>query len=219
MAVIKEKIVRPHLILCEGEDAFHFIRTYLEYLEKDDDLFYDFQAMNFGGNEQLSNRLQLLPNLPDYNIVKSITIIRDAEKDCNAAIQSVSSALKKHGFAVPSNTNEIAQDDKRKIAFTLFPALSDKAENGTLEDLYLKNLTESPTPDELINDINSFINNAEEKGRNILRIHKAKLYTYFALTDKYTSLKLAEAAKAGAFEFDCSEMNYLKNLLKEMCSI
>ena len=48
-------------------------------------------------------------------------------------------------------------------------------------------------------------------------MHKSVLYTYFSVTDKYTSSKLGEATKAGAFQFDCTEMNCLKNLLKEIC--
>ncbi|MCL2775421.1 MAG: hypothetical protein FWD71_19065 [Oscillospiraceae bacterium] len=111
--VEKEKISRPNLILCEGPDALYFIIAYLDYLiKKDGELFESFQVMNFGGNEELSNRLKILPNLPDYNMIKSITIIRDAEKDCHAAVQSVCSALKNHGFASPSITNEIVQDGR-----------------------------------------------------------------------------------------------------------
>ena len=214
MAVIKNKIVRSNLILCEGEDAFYFIIEYLACLEKEDKSFYNFQAMPFNGNESLPQFLKVLPQLPGYDIVKSITIIRDAEKDHIAAKQSVCSALKNHGFSVPSQTNEIVQDGTRKIAFVLFPALSENTVNGTLEDLYVKNLVESP--EELIKNIDIFINGLKEKGHNIPRPHKSRLYTYFAVTDKFTSLKLAEAAQAGAFQFDCSEMNSLKKLLKDI---
>ena len=216
MPVVKDKIVRPNLILCEGEDALYFIIEYLDYLEKEDKSFYDFQAMPFNGNEALPQFLKILPQLPGYNMVKSITIIRDAEKDPITAKQSVSSALKNHGFSAPSQTNEIVRDGTRKIAFVLFPTLSENTKEGTLEDLYVKNLVESP--EELIKDIDVFINGLKEKGHNFPRIHKSRLYTYFAVTDKFTSLKLAEAAKAGAFKFDCNEMNSLKKLLKEMCS-
>ena len=217
MAKNKE-IKRPHLILCEGADATLFMIYYLNYLiENNESEFDNFQAVDFEGNENLPRFLQLLKLSTNYNTIKSITIIRDAEKDHIAAKQSVSSALKNHGFSAPSQTNEIVQDDTRKIAFVLFPTLSETTEDGTLEDLYVKNLVESP--DELIKDIDVFINGLKEKGHNIPRPHKSRLYTYFAVTDKFTSLKLAEAAQAGAFDFDCSEMNGLKKLLKKICSI
>jgi len=173
MPVVKDKIVRPNLILCEGEDALYFIIEYLDYLEKEDKSFYDFQAMPFNGNEALPQFLKILPQLPGYNIVKSITIIRDAEKDPITAKQSVSSALKNHGFSAPSQTNEIVQDGTRKIAFVLFPTLSENTKEGTLEDLYVKNLVESP--EELIKDIDVFINGLKEKGHNFPRIHKSRL--------------------------------------------
>ncbi|MCL2814601.1 MAG: hypothetical protein FWD23_08375 [Oscillospiraceae bacterium] len=95
-------------------------------------------------------------------------------------------------------------------------AVSENTKEGTLEDLYVKNLVESP--EELIKDIDVFINGLKEKGHDFPRPHKSRLYTYFAITNKFTSLKLAEAAKAGAFQFDCNEMNSLKKLLKEICS-
>jgi len=97
MAGNKEEIKRPHLILCEGADATLFMIYYLNYLIKNNENEFDnFQAMDFKGNENLPRFLQLLRLLPNYNIIKSITIIRDAEKDHTAAIQSVCSTMKKY---------------------------------------------------------------------------------------------------------------------------
>ena len=150
MAKNKE-INHPHLILCEGADATLFIIYYLEYLLTNGEMEFDgFQAMNFGGNDELSGFLRLLPI---YDIVKSITIIRDAETDHNAAKQSICTVLKNYGFAVPSNANEIVQNGSIKVAYSLFPTLSKNTENGTLEKLYLNNLAETPYPKKLINDI------------------------------------------------------------------
>ena len=212
-----KEISKPHLILCEGEDAALFMIYYLTALIKNgEEEFENFQAMNFGGNEELPRFLRILPN---YSSVKSVTIIRDTEKDYAAAIQSIRAVLKNQGFPEPSHPNEIAQNDNIKVAFSLFPTLSENAENGTLEELYVNNLAESPAPDKVIKDIDGFIDGLKENGRDFPRIHKSRLYTYFSVTDKFTSLKLAEAAKAGAFRFDCDEMNCLKKLLKGICSI
>ena len=212
-----KKIICPHLILCEGADATYFLIGFLDYLiSNGEDEFNKFQVMDFGGNEELPKYLHLLPYLPNYKNVKSITIIRDAEKNHCSAVQSIQTALENSGFPVPICTNKALQDDKRKTAFTLFPSLSINAENGTLEDLFINNLVESS--DELLKDIDNFINSLQLKKRNIPRKHKSRLYIYFAVTDRYITLKLAEAAKSGAFRFDCSEMNSLKELLREMCS-
>jgi len=215
-------ICRQHLILCEGADATHFIIEYLNYLvENGEERFDSFQVLDFGGNEELPRYLQILPNLKGYRTVRSITIIRDAERDHSKAIQSIRSSLGNNGFSVPMSINEIAcaadiDNSTIKVAFTLFPTLSAHPENGTLEDLYTKNLAESA--DELFEDIDTFISMLQSKGRSILRVHKSRLYTYFSVTNRYTALKLAETAKAGAFRFDCSEMNHLKLLLDEICN-
>jgi len=212
-----KEILCPHLILCEGADATYFMIKYIDYLEANREIgVKKFQAMNFGGNEELSNYLHLLTISKNTEIIKSITIIRDAEKDHIAAVHSIRTTLEKYGFSAPMQPNEIASDDKRSVAFSLFPTLSSHTENGTLEDMYVKNLVESA--DELLKNIDNFIDGLQSKGRCIPRKHKSRLYTYFAVTDKFTALKLAEAAEAGAFSFDCSEMNCLKSLLKEICS-
>ena len=141
--------------------------------------------------------------LPGFDIVKSITIIRDSETDHNSAIDAVKSALKKHDFPVPSKPNTIEQDDRMKVAFSLFPSLSKNSRSGTLEDLFIDNLSEDGA-EHLLSDIYSFLNNLKSKGRNFTWFHKAKLHTYFSVTDKFVSKKIGQAAEAGAFNFECT---------------
>jgi len=80
--------------------------------------------------------------------------------------------------------------------------------------MYIKNLVEPS--DELFKRIDAFICQTELDGREITHKHKSRLYMYFAVTDKFTTLKLAEAAKAGAFNFECVEMDALKSILHEI---
>lgn len=212
-----KQIEKPHLILCEGADATYFIIEYLKYLIKNgENEFGSFQAMNFGGNEELPRFLKAMPNLPNYGTLNSVTIVRDAESNYNGAVQSLSNLLQSLGFSVPLKSNEIKQLANIKFAFSLFPSLSEHREDGTLEDLYIKNLVDLSC--DLSNEIDSFLDRIQLQGRKIPRKHKSKLYTYFAVTDKFTSMKLAEAAGAGAFNFDCKELNSLKKLLKRICS-
>jgi len=117
-----KEISKPNLVLCEGADATYFTIEYINYLNiKEEMAFNNFQVMDFGGNDELPNFLEVLPSLRNYNTVKSIIIIRDAELNHNASVQSIKSTLKNKGYPLPTKANEIACDKELKIAFLLFP--------------------------------------------------------------------------------------------------
>ena len=105
-------------------------------------MFEDFLVFDFGGNEELPIFLSDIKVHPGFEIVESLTIVRDSETNFNSAINSIKSALERQGFPVPAIPNTIKQNDGFKIAFSLFPALSKDSRNGTLEDLIMENLSE-----------------------------------------------------------------------------
>jgi hypothetical protein len=211
-----KRIDKHNLVLCEGEDTTQFIIRYLEYLRKTEDMFIDFQALDFGGNKELPNFLLDLPNYPDFGIVRSIIIVRDSECSYKDAVKEVQSTLIKFKYPAPSEPNKIEQDDSLRLAFSFFPSLSTADCDGTLEDLYINNLTEDGV-EIVINDIRSFLDNLQAKGRKFTWFHKTILHTYFSVTNNYVSKKIGQATEAGAFNFECDEMGLLKNLMKSIC--
>ncbi|MCL2832450.1 MAG: hypothetical protein FWD78_04695 [Treponema sp.] len=212
-----KRICQPFLVLCEGEDTTQFIIRYLEYLQKNDKLFENFQALDFGGNEELPIFLSDLPNYPGFDIVQTIIILRDAEGSHDDAVKSIINALKKSTFPVPPEPNKIEHKNNLKLAYSLFPSLSTINKNGTLEDLYINNLAENGVKD-VLNDIYSFINNLKAKGRIFTWLHKTLLHTYFSVTNDFVSKKIGQATGAGAFNFECNEINMLKDLMKNIAS-
>jgi hypothetical protein len=50
------------------------------------------------------------------------------------------------------------------------------------------------------------------------RIFKAKLHTYFSVHNDYASLKIGEAAAAGAFDWNSPVLDPLKNFIQEILS-
>ena len=208
----KKTINTTNLILCEGEDATQFIIRYLTYLRKRDAVFEDFLALDFGGNEELLTFLLDLPQYPGFDTVKSIIIVRDAEGNHDDAVKSVKSALTKSDLPVPPEPGTIEKNERLKLAFTLFPSLSTSNRSGTLEDLYIENLTEVYA-EAVIGDVRSFLDNLKAKGRKFTWFHKAMLHTYFSVTDDYVSKKIGQATEAGAFNFECNEMGMLKGIM------
>jgi hypothetical protein len=212
----KHEIIQPNIILCEGDDTTLFIIWYLGYLQKRDACFESIQAFSFGENDELT--LFLSDDIrvkPGFDKVSSMIIIRDSESSFDRAVQSVKSALGNSGFPVPAKPNTIAQDDKIKVAFSLLPSLSNNKRNGTLEDLYIENLVEVGV-EKVLDDIYVFLDDLKINGREFTWLHKTKLHTYFSVTDNYMSKKIGQATEAGAFNYECAEMNSFRKLLKEI---
>ena len=72
----------------------------------------------------------------------------------------------------------------------------------------------------MLDEINLFICKLKDKElRSFPRKFKTRLHTYFSITDNYVSLKIGEAAKAGAFNWESPKLSPLKSFLYEVsCS-
>ena len=221
------QLLHPHMILCEGLDAKLFLIEYIQYLLNrygDGSVYNSFLVDDFGGNDQLFIYLKLLPNLSGFNdntnVVKSIIVIRDSERDAEAAEQSIRSSLLNTRFAVPDNPCKIAQPrdglHNVSVAYALFPDIDSKKNYGTLEDLCLNILKVNPNVDLTLKTTTSSISTMEMKGCCFTRKHKNKLHTYLSLTNEYVGLKIGESAKAKAFDFSESSMEPLRLLMNNI---
>ena len=223
MAFAKEigsiKFSCPLLIVCEGLDAALFLANLLNHLfGKNHGLF---QVEKFDGNEDLPLMLKTLPNLPKFNGIKTLTVIRDAETNASGANQSVQELLRRTGFAVPDKQCVLCFPKEEKyrtiISYALFPTFSDDSTNGTLEDLCFNILPKSTRTD-MKNIVEIALNQAEKLEKHT-HPHKNRLYTYLSLTDKFVGLKLGEAAFAKAFDFDDALLAPLKELLQSVLDL
>lgn len=211
------KIVKRHLILCEGRDAEEFLITYLnsEALSDNPSFANDLQVMDFGGNSELPVFLANVMNMENYDKVESILIIRDAEKDVTRAQNDIISALTECNLSAPHLPYEW-KNTSPKVGYLLFPTCNQSTQVGTLEDLCLAILAEVNRED-IIKDIQQFMNEIGEKhNRAYPHEFKTKLHTYFSVTDAYVSLKIGEAAKAGAFDWNSEKLMPLKNFLLQV---
>lgn len=208
-----EKIEKRHLILCEGPDAVGFLNNYLhsQVIERHDAI----QVANFGGNQELRKSLELLQVTPGFSDLCSLLIIRDAEKNTQAAVDQIQSALEKYCFAVPEMQGEW-KDGSPRTCFLLFPALGKEIKAGTLEDLCMSILAE-PEVDKVTGRADCFLDMLRRDGlRDFSHLHKTKLHTYFSITNKFVTKNVGLAAKAGAFNWSHPNLDPLKDCLSEM---
>ncbi len=213
------KILKDYVILCEGRDAQEFLISFLNNVdsEKSDFLKNDIQVFDFGGNEELQKFVETLKKMEDFDRIRSMLIVRDAETDAAKAKGEICTVLEKEGLPIPDAACSW-KPGEISVAYALFPGFDKDKVNGTLEDLCISILSENGN-ETVLEEIASFIEKLKKKGRSFPREFKTRLHTYFSVTDKYTSLKIGEAAKAGAFAWNDSKLMPLKQCIEEMGSL
>jgi len=211
----------PHLVLCEGADAYFFLLWFLDFLKKATPAFGAFRVYNFGGIAEIKQYLQSLSRLEDFKkIVNSLCILRDAETNAAGACQSIQTALRDTGFAAPDKPCFRMTDSRAAYAhistgFLLFPGCSAALRNGTLEDLCLRMLAQGNAKT-LLSSVDAALAPYRQQ---LPRLHKNRLHTYFSMTDEFVSLKMGEAARDGAFCYAFPEMESLKSFLLQMAQV
>ena len=211
---------KPHLIFCEGRDAYYFVYFFLDYIKKKKRDFVAFEGYDFGGITQLPRALKALPFEGEFKtVLKSVSIIRDAETNAQGAFQSVQGALRGAGFAVPDALCRPAWDPAAQYpgvvtGFLFFPTCSEECTEGTLEDLCLKILAQK-NAQAILADVERAID-PYLQNKTLPRPHKNRLHAYFSFTDDFVSLKIGEAAKAKAFSWENPSIASLKNFLRSI---
>ncbi len=210
-------IHKKHLILCEGKDEWRFLVRYLNSPALQENPFFseDIEALDFGGNEDLSAYLAALKLIEGFSDIVSLLVIRDAELDAQKAVHQVQSALRANSLEVPAAQGEWTNGTP-KTCFLLFPALGTGEYPGTLEDLCVTILddTIAETP---LEEIDAFVEHLEQdQKRAFSHRHKTRLHAYFSVNDKFVSMKVGEAADAGAFNWFHPNLDPLKDCLSKM---
>ena len=211
------RVVKRHIILCEGRDAEEFMINFLNSVKSDraDFLHHEIQVFDFGGNENLYNFIEILKKMDGYDRVRSMLVIRDAEASSERAQNDIQAALTRAKLPTPRSVYAWESGDIN-TAFLLFPTCDRASANGTLEDLCLSILAEDGKA-EILNDIDDFIMSLKQnRERRFPHEFKAKLHTYFSVTDRYVSLKIGEAARAGAFDWENEALDALRRFVESM---
>lgn len=125
------------------------------------------------------------------------------------------SALRANSLEVPAAQGKWTNGTP-KTCFLLFPALGTRECPGTLEDLCVTILddTIAETP---LEEIDAFVEHLEQdQKRAFSHRHKTRLHAYFSVNDKFVSMKVGEAADAGAFNWFHPNLDPLKDCLSKM---
>lgn len=207
-----DEIKKPCLLLCEGMDEVQFLIWYLNSKLLQENSAYDkIQILDFGGIRDLSKYLRTLSGMDNFDKVERIAVMRDAEMDSLAAVDSLN--------MVVANASEL-QEIVSPYPYFLLPGKNEQGnwQNGTLEDLCLRIFRESEDQElskKQAQDLSSrFLQESVNlRGQNFKRRHKNQLHFYLSATDKYVGMKVGEAARAGAYDWDNVALLELKKFL------
>lgn len=198
------------VLMVEGLDAYYFCMhacgAYgLEFV----------QVIDFGGITELDAGISILKKLPHYEEIPALGILRDAEKDARGAIRSVKSALKRNGLPVPERPYEIAEGNF-SVGFGLFPGTreNDLYEAGTLEDLCMASVEN----DKNWKCVDNYLE-CLQKREALIHLHKARLHAYLAGKNNMVGMKLGEAAKAGAWNWESIVMRDFRTFLEKLNNV
>lgn len=205
----KIEIKYSKLLLAEGIDAKLFFIWACQAFD-----VHDVQVIDFGGINNLTRFLQMLKLASNFETVTSIVIARDAETNPVGAIQSVRNSLEKAGLPVPETAFQYKEDSIR-TAFMVFPGFEHTGgglRSGTLEDLCL-DITKDPSTFECVD---AYITCLRSLGQPVQWPHKMRLHTFLAGKGDFVGMKIGEASRAGAWDWDHEGLERFRDVVTRM---
>ena len=183
------RIEEPIQLLVEGKDVKNFFEALIRHVAVRDAV----QIQDFGGVNELKGFLRSFVRLPDFGIVESIGIVRDAEESAGAARRSVADSLWNVGLAVSGDDE--GHGDGPSVDVLILPG---GEEPGMLETLLYRSVADTPV-NRCIDDFFECVRILP--GIDIRRPAKARAQVYLA-TRPFPQVSVGVAAREGYWPLD-----------------
>ena len=195
-------IIAQNQVLVEGNDTRNFVTALLSHLQIPGHMM---QVQNFGGVNELGSYLLAFRNMPDFESVARIGIMRDAEVSAVGAFQSVQNSLRRAGLPVPVAVNQPGTGHP-EITTLILPG-NDR--DGMLETLLCETFLDSPV-NACIDDFFACIPN----GLSTKSTPKARAQVWIA-TKARPEVSVGVAAQRGYWDLDHSSLK----LVRDFCRV
>lgn len=199
------EIQQPKQLIVEGADDRYFFNALLKYLN-----IADVQIQITDGVDNLRTFLRLLSVSPNFSIVTSIGIVRDADDAPANKFISVCDSLRSVSLSVPSQPI-ISAGDSPKISILILP---NATMPGTLETLCLQTVSNDP----VISCIEQYFQCVEQQLQQLPKskdMDKAKVKVFLASRQE-PNLLLGQAAAKGYWNWNDPALNHVKQFLQEL---
>ncbi len=200
-------ITEPKQLAVEGRDAVIFFEALLREMD-----LAEIQLQNFGGVDELRGFLRGLQRRSGFaQMVVSVGIVRDAERDPTSAFQSVCSALSNADFSNVPDEPGIFVGNTPRIGVLILP---DATTAGMLETLCLRSVADKP----VMPCIDEYFDCVEQRlsPTELPRVmEKARVQAFLASTPEYVP-HLGLAAHRGYWAWDSPAFDHVKQFLREL---
>jgi hypothetical protein len=194
------KISNSTLLVVEGKDEEFFFAALLRQMG-----LSGIQVLPIGGKDRLKMNLSLLRVSPDFSMVKSLVIIRDADDDSDSSFQSVCYCLGREGLSVPKKPGEFTGSHPR-VCVIVMPG---GGTPGMLEDLCLKSVSSYSE----MKCVDDFFQCLKIKGASFPKKESKARVQVFLASREETMRHLGLAAEKGYWPWDSPVFSELKSLL------
>lgn len=167
-------------LLVEGNDPRNFFEAFTHHLS-----ITDVQIQSFGGINELGGFLSAFVITPNFQTVRSLGIVRDAETSALSAFQSVQSSLRNADLPVPDSP-AIPTVTNPAVTVLILPGDN---RSGMLETLLCKSFADTPV-DHCIDDFFECVESLQDV--TIKNPDKARAHAYLTTKpDPYFSVGVA----------------------------
>lgn len=197
--------------MVEGNDERNFFEAFTEHLQ-----LPNVQIQAFDGKDRLREFLETLAGVTDFQTVKRVGIVRDADESADAAFRSVGAALRNANDAIRSSGAEFPVPDRPEQLVGERPALNvmilpGEGQAGMLETLLCRTFV----GDDVDRCIDRFFQCAEESGTRIERPDKARARAYLATTPD-PHLSVGVAAKRDRWDMNHGAFDGVRGFLRSL---
>lgn len=197
-------------LLVEGNDDHRFFNAMCRHF-----VLGNIVIWGYGGKSNLGNELSDLAKTPDFQLISSIGIVRDADNNARSAFDSVAGSLRRAGLPIPPAPITPIERDGLRISVLILPPT---AARGELEDVCLDAIKDSPD----LQCVDNYLDCLNQLNPPIAANHiaKARLHAYLAVKPVYLgrppALRLGEAADAGVWNWAAPPFQQITNFLRSL---
>ena len=199
------RIERPKLVIVEGREEVSVLTALLSRNPQ----LGDIQVQDYQGYGKLREFLRALRGVSGYELLQSLAVVADADRNRTSRDQSIRTHLGNVGFPVPARPLTVEGNSEIRVAYLVVP----HGINGRmLEDVCLESVSDHPVMD-CVKEYYDCILNKGVQGPREVWMSKARVHTFLAAMDDPT-LRLGEAAEKGIWPFEHSAFDPMKELLR-----
>lgn len=202
------EITSRSVLLIEGNDEINFFNSLLSHMGVMQGVV---QTRSVKGKDNFQYELPAFLNDPNFSLVTAYAIIRDADDDETAALQSIKALLQEYQQPCPRCHADFAFNDDRTLKVGVFVIPGNAP--GMLEDMCLQSVATHP----IMPHVNDFIVNVDNTMGDQAPKNKSKAKVQAFLSGMHHTVpNLGVAALKNYWRFDDEVFNDLRHFIRQL---